>query len=163
MRAGDDKPSCREYFVASRVLSYGETEGISMVVQENVQIVKEAYAAFGRGDIQGLLALFAEDIEWIIPGEGWPLAGTYRGRAGVAGLFQKVSEMLEISFLETREFVAQGDRVLVVGFSGGRIKGANRTYEHHEVLAFTVRNGKVTNVREYIDTLALARAFEMAA
>jgi uncharacterized protein len=133
-----------------------------MSAQQNVQIVKDAYAAFGRGDIQGLLALFAEDIEWIIPGE-WPLAGTYRGRAGVAGLFQKVSEMLEISFLETREFVAQGDRVLVVCFSGGRVKGTNRTYEHHEVLAFTVRNGKVTNVREYIDTLALARGFEMAA
>jgi uncharacterized protein len=135
---------------------------ISVSAQKNIQIVKDAYAAFGRGDIQGLLALFAEDIEWIIPGE-WPLAGTYRGRAGVAGLFQKVSEMLEISFLETREFVAQGDRVLVVGFSGGRVKGTNRTYEHHEVLAFTVRNGKVTNVREYIDTLALARSFEVAA
>jgi len=133
-----------------------------MSAQKNVQIVKDAYAAFGRGDIQGLLALFADDIEWIIPGE-WPLAGTYRRRAGVAGLFQKVSEMLEISFLETREFVAQGDRVLVVCFSGGRVTGTNRTYEHHEVLAFTVLNGKVTNVREYIDTLALARSFEMAA
>jgi uncharacterized protein len=133
-----------------------------MVVQENVQIVKDAYAAFGRGDIQGLLALFAEDIEWIIPGE-WPLAGTYRGRAGVAGMFQKVSEMLEISFLDTREFVAQRDQVLVVCFSGGRVKDTNRTYEHHEVLAFTVRNGKVTNVREYIDTQALARGFEIAA
>jgi hypothetical protein len=31
------------------------------------------------------------------------------------------------------------------------------------VLAFSVRNGKVTNVREYVDTLALARAFEVAA
>ena len=41
----------------------------SMSVQENVQIVKDAYAAFGRGDIQGLLALFAEGIEWIAPGE----------------------------------------------------------------------------------------------
>ena len=37
--------------------------GISMVVQENVQIVKDAYAAFGRGDMRGLLALFGEDIE----------------------------------------------------------------------------------------------------
>jgi uncharacterized protein len=136
---------------------------VSVVVQENVQIVKDAIAAFGRGDIQGLLAFFAEDIEWIIPGERWPLAGTYRGHAGVAGLFQKVSEMLEISFLDLREFVAQRDRVLVIGFSGGRVKGTNKTYEHHEVIAFTVRNGKVTNVREYIDTLALAQAFEMAA
>jgi uncharacterized protein len=135
-----------------------------MAVQENVQIVKDGYAAFARGDIQGLLALFAEDIEWIVPGEGgFPLAGTYRGHAGVAGLFQKISEMFEISFLETREFVAQGDRVLVVGFDRGRVKATNRTVEGHWIMAFTVRNGKVTNVREYLDTLALARGFEMAA
>ena len=44
-----------------------------------VQIVKDFFAAMGRGDKQGLLALAAEDIEWIIPGEDWPLAGTYRG------------------------------------------------------------------------------------
>jgi ketosteroid isomerase-like protein len=97
------------------------------------------------------------------PGERWPLAGTYRGHAGVADFFQKISAMLEMSLLEPREFVAQGDRVLVVGFERGRVKATNRTFEGHWVWAFTVRNGKVTNVREYIDTLALARAFEMAA
>ena len=134
-----------------------------MSVQENVQIVKDGFAAYGRGDMQGLLAFCAEDIEWIVPGEGWPLAGTYRGHAGVADFFQKISEMLEISFLEHREFVAQGDRVLVVGFDRGRVKATNRTFEGHWVMAFTIRNGKLTNFREYIDTLALARGFEMVA
>jgi len=45
-----------------------------MSTQENVQIVKNFLAALGRRDKQGLLALSAEDIEWIIPGENWPLA-----------------------------------------------------------------------------------------
>jgi ketosteroid isomerase-like protein len=45
----------------------------------HVQIVKDFFAAMGRGDKRGLLALSAEDIEWIIPGEDWPLAGTHRG------------------------------------------------------------------------------------
>ena len=53
-----------------------------MSTQENVQIVKDFFAAMGRGDKQGLLALSAEDIEWIIPGEDWPLAGTHRGHPG---------------------------------------------------------------------------------
>jgi hypothetical protein len=127
----------------------------------HVQIVKDAFAAIGRGDMQGLLALSAEGIEWIIPGE-WPLAGTHRGHAGAADLFQKASEMVETS-TEPREFVAQGDRVLVVGFSRGRVKATNRTFEDHWIFAITVQNGKVTNIREYIDTLALARASEMAA
>jgi ketosteroid isomerase-like protein len=134
-----------------------------MSVQENVQIVKDAYAAFGRGDIQGLLALLVEDIEWISPGGALPPADTYRGPAAVAGFFQKLSETVEFSSFEPREFVAEGDRVLVVGFDSWRAKATNRTFEGHWVMAFTVRNGKVTNVREYIDTLVLARGFEMAA
>ena len=55
-----------------------------MSTENNVQIVQNFLAALGRRDKQDLLALSAEDIEWIIPGEGWPLAGTHRGR-GIDG------------------------------------------------------------------------------
>jgi uncharacterized protein len=131
-----------------------------MSIQENVQIVKDFFAAMGRGDKQGLLALTAEDIEWIIPGEDWALAGTHRGHAGLADLLQKASEKVETSFPEPPEFVAQGDRVLVVGFARGKVKATNTTFEDHFVFAITVRNGKLTNIREYVDTQALARASE---
>ena len=134
-----------------------------MGVQEHVQIVKDFFAAIGRGDMQAVRALSAEDIEWIIPGEDWPLAGTHRGHVGLADLFQMHSEKVETSFLEAREFVAQGERVLVVGFARGKIKATNRTWEDHWIFAITVRNGKLTNIREYIDTQALARASEMDA
>ena len=134
-----------------------------MSIQENVQIVKDLFAAMGRGDKQGLLALSAEDIEWIIPGEDWPLAGTHRGHAGLADLLQKASEMVETSFPEPPEFVAQGDRVLVVGVATGKIKATNKPFKDYWVFDITVRDGKVTNIREYIDTQALARASQMDA
>ena len=134
-----------------------------MTIQENVQTVKDFFAAVGRGDTQGLLALSVEDIEWIIPGEDWPLAGTHRGHAGLENLLRKANETVETSFPEPPEFVAQGDRVLVVGSASGRIKATNRTFEDHWVFDITVRNGKLTNVREYVDTQALARASETAA
>ena len=134
-----------------------------MSVQENVQTVKDFFAAMGRGDRQGLLALSAEDIEWIIPGEDWPLAGTHRGHAGLADLLHKASGEMEISSPEPPEFVAQGDRVLVVGFATGKVKATNRTFEDYFVFAITVRNGRLTNIREYVDTQALARASEMDA
>jgi ketosteroid isomerase-like protein len=134
-----------------------------MSTEKNVQIVKDFFAAIGRGDKEGLWALVAEDFEWIIPGEDWPLAGTHRGHAGLADLLQKASETLETSFPKPPEFVAQGDRVLVIGFATGRIKATNKTFEDDWVFAITVRNGKLTNVREYIDTQALARASEMPA
>ena len=132
-----------------------------MSIQKNVQIVKDFFAAMGGSDRQGLLALCAEDIEWIIPGEDWPLAGTHRGHAGLADLLQKASKNMETSFPKPPEFAAQGDRVLVVGFARGKVKATNRTFEDHFVFAITVRNGKLTNIREYVDTQALARASEM--
>lgn len=134
-----------------------------MSIQKNIQIVKDFFAAMGGGDRQGLLALSAEDIEWIIPGEGWPLAGTYRGHAGLADVLQKACAEMEISSPQPPEFVAQGDWVLVVGFATGKVKATNRTFEDYFVFAITVRNGKLTNIREYVDTQALARASEMVA
>jgi ketosteroid isomerase-like protein len=132
-----------------------------MSTQENVPIVKDFFAAMGRSDKQGLLSLVAEDIEWIIPGRDWPLAGTYRGHAGLKDLLQKASEMVETSFPEPPEFVAQGDRVMVIGCAKGKVKATNKTFEDDWVFAITVRNGKLTNIREYIDTQALARASEV--
>jgi ketosteroid isomerase-like protein len=134
-----------------------------MSIEENVQIVKDFFAAIGRGDKEDLLALVAEDIEWIIPGEGWPLAGTHRGRAGLADVLQKASEEVETTYPAPPEYVAQGDRVLVVGVATGKIKATNRTFKDDWVFAITVRDGKLTKIREYIDTQAVARAAEMGA
>src|SRR5579863_8996439 len=134
-----------------------------MSIEKNVQTVKNFLAALGRRDKQALLALVAEDIEWIIPGEDWPLAGTHRGHAALENLLQKANETVETSYPKPPEFIAQGDRVLVVGVATGKIKATNKPFEDHWVFDITVRNGKLTNIREYIDTQALARASETAA
>src|ERR1700677_4761722 len=134
-----------------------------MTIEENVQIVKYFFAAMGGHNKQDLLALVAEDIEWIIPGEDWPLAGTHRGRAELAAVLQKASEEVEMTYPEPPEFVAQGDRVLVVGVATGKIKATNKPFKDNWVFDITVRNGKVTRIREYIDTQALARASQTEA
>src|ERR1700682_2175946 len=100
-----------------------------MSIEENVQVVKDFLAALGSRNKQGLLALSAGDIEWIVPGEDWPLAGTHCGHAGLENLLQKANETVETSYPEPPEFIAEGDRVLVVGFARGRIKATNRTFE----------------------------------
>jgi uncharacterized protein len=81
------------------------------VTQENLRIVKDLFAAFGRGDKQGMLALSAEDIEWITPGEDWPLAGTRHGHAGLLDLVQKSTEKLETSFPEPPQAMARASEM----------------------------------------------------
>jgi len=133
-----------------------------MNTEKNIQTVKDFFAALGRGDRERLLALVAEDIEWIVPGEDWPLAGAYRGHAGLADLLETASRSMETS-TQPREFVAQGDRVLVAGFASGKIKATNKTFEDDWIFAITVRDGRLASIREYIDTQALARASRMDA
>ena len=134
-----------------------------MSIEENVQIAKDFFAAMGSGDTQALLALVAEDIEWIIPGEGWPLGGTHRGHAGLAATLQRASEEVEMSYPRPPEFVAQGNRVLAIGVAVGKIKATDKPFEDHWVFDITLQNGKLKSVREYIDTQALARASETGA
>ena len=134
-----------------------------MSVEENVQIVKDFFAAMGGGDKQSLLALVAEDIEWIIPGEDWPLAGTHRGHAELAAVLRKASQEVETTYPKPPEFVAQGDRFLVVGVTTGKIKATNKSFKDDWVFDLTIRDRKVTKIREYIDTQALARASQMDA
>jgi len=132
-----------------------------MSIEKNIQTAKDFFAAISRGDKESLLAVVAEDIEWIIPGKDWPLAGTHRGHAGLADLLKTASKSMETS-TEPREFVAQGDRVLVIGFAKGKVKATNKTFEDDWIFAITIRGGRITNIREYVDTQALARAAQMA-
>jgi len=134
-----------------------------MSTENNVKVVKNFFAAIGRGDKQALLALVADDIEWIIPGEGWPLAGAHRGHAGVADVLQKASDAVEMTYPKPPEFVAQGDRVLVVGVATGKIKATNKPFEDHWVFDITIREGRLATIREYIDTQAMAWAARMDA
>jgi ketosteroid isomerase-like protein len=129
-----------------------------MSIEENVETVKRFLAALADRDKQGLLTLAAEDIEWITPGEGWALAGTHCGHAGLEKLLQKANETVETSYPEPPEFIAQGERVLVVGYATGKIKATKRMFEDHWVFDITVQRGKLKKIREYVDTEALARA-----
>src|SRR5580704_14623125 len=114
-----------------------------MSIEKNVQIVKNFLAALGRRDKQGLLALSAEDIEWVIPGEDWPLAGTHRGHGGLADLLQKANETVESSSPHPPDLIPQRDRVLLVGFATGRLKATNRPVDDHWLFALHIQNHKL--------------------
>lgn len=131
-----------------------------MSIEDNVQVVKKFFAAMGSYSADDLLALVTEDIEWIVPGEDWPLAGTHRGHPGLATVLRKASEEVEMTYPRPPELVAQGDRVLVIGTATGRIKATNKPFKDDWVFDIVVREGKISRIREYIDTQAMARASE---
>jgi hypothetical protein len=61
--------------------------------------------------------------------------------------------------METLEFTAQGDRVVVEGRNRGSVRSTGCTYEHDWVMVFTVRGGKIVRHRHYYDTADILVAF----
>ena len=127
----------------------------------NVEVVQETYEAVGRGDIPALLDVLTDDVEWTFQGPSViPFAGTRRGREGVAEFFSLVGRNLEFERFEPREFVAQGDTVVVLGFERSRIKPTGRTFEQEWAHLYKLRDGKVAEFLALEDTAAHAVAFD---
>ncbi len=128
--------------------------------QQNTQTVQQMYAAFGRGDVQFILSVIADDVDWQTLGPTKiKHAGPHRGRDGVGKFFKTVAETVDIQQFEPREFIAQGDKVVALGYYKGRVKATGRGYETEWAMAFTFRNGKIAKFREYADTANLEAAY----
>jgi hypothetical protein len=132
-----------------------------MAEQENIQLIKEAYAAFSRGDIPALLNTLTEDVDWFTPGppDILPYAGSRRGREGVAQFFAQLAEAEETELFEIQEFIAQGDKVAATGKYRGRIKASGQSYEGELAHIFTLKGGKIARFHEYIDTTAAVELY----
>ncbi|HJV53321.1 MAG TPA: nuclear transport factor 2 family protein [Noviherbaspirillum sp.] len=131
-----------------------------MSEQDNVQLVKQGYDAFQRGDIQRLLQLFADDIEWTLDKvEQIPFSGKRRGKEQVAEFFKLLDENMHALQFEPQQFIAQGDKVVVLGHYVWSVKSTDRRIDSDWAHVFTVQNGKVAGMREYTDTAASAAAF----
>ena len=127
---------------------------------ENVELVKQGFAAFQRGDIATVLNFFSDDIDFrdSMPAEIWPWAGKRRGRAQVAEFYAGLAEVAEFEQFEPQEFIAQGNTVVVLAFERFRIKATGRTVENEVVTVFTFSEGKVVQLRTYEDTAPIIAA-----
>jgi ketosteroid isomerase-like protein len=133
-----------------------------MSTEANTQIVRQAYEAFGSGNIPALLNLVDEQVDWMaIVGAGSkvPTAGARRGRAQVQEFFQTLSKTVDFKRFEPREYVAERDKVVALGFYEGTAKSTGRSWSSDWVMIFTVRDGKIVHFREFTDVMALTAAF----
>jgi len=115
--------------------------------EANGALIAAAYEAFSRGDVQGAIAAFAEDILWHVPGRG-PLSRDYRGHDEVLGFFGHFMQLSGGTFrLRIDEVLAKGERVVVLCTESARRGG--RSWSSPQVHVWTVKNGKATVFWEY--------------
>lgn len=130
----------------------------------STETVQKAYDCFGNGDIAGLMDLYTDDVSWTIPEvENAPFSGSRQGKAAVGEFFQLLSESEDFSHFAPNEFIAQGDRVVVLGSSIATIKATGKTFSTDWVHICTVKDGKITNFLEFFDNAAATRAYQRSA
>ncbi len=122
--------------------------------EDNVNISRQGYEAFNRGDIDTVLGLMNPEIEWQEPDvEGLPVRGTHHGPEAVANnVFGTVVETWEDFRVVPEEFLDAGERVVVLGRFQGRGKASGRTLDAPFAHVWTLRDGKLVHFRNYPDT-----------
>lgn len=131
---------------------------------DNTQIVKQAYENFGSGNIDGLIDLFAEDINWKIPEvNGSPLNAVTNGSENVREFFGLLGATEEFTNFEPKEFISEGDKVVVLGSSAGKVISTGQNFETDWVHIFTFNDGKITSFLEFFDNAVMERAYQKSA
>jgi uncharacterized protein len=127
----------------------------------NQELVQKLYAAFGRGDVGYILDACSANIEWECVGPAAiPYGGRYTGKQGVEQFFMRLGQACDFKKFEPRDFVAQGNNVVVLGYEEAIARATGRSYQTSWVQVFTIQDGKLVRFREFADSYAVAMAFQ---
>jgi ketosteroid isomerase-like protein len=121
-----------------------------MSEQDNKEIIQRGYAAFAAGDVESVMNLFDDDIEWVQPGAS-AISGTLHGKAEVMEHLGRLAE--KDMTVKLNQLIAEGDTVVALT----EVTVGGETGQDADV--FTIRDGKTVSVRVHGDTALLERVY----
>ena len=130
--------------------------------KENVELVQAIYAAFGAGDVPGVVARMSPEIVWN-EAENFPYAdrNPYLGpEAILTGVFARLGTDWEGFAAVPDEYLDAGDAVVVLGRYYGTFKATGETLDAQLVHVWRLEDGKAVAFQQYTDTLQAARVTE---
>ncbi len=119
--------------------------------ERNRETVRHFFEVFSSGDVDATMALMSADATWWVAGT-MPISGTYDKDAFAKLLGGVVETCKGPIVIEPRAFTSEGGRVAVEAESFAETNGG-RLYNNLYHFLVTVENGKVTGVKEYLDTM----------
>lgn len=126
-------------------------------------IVGAIYAAFGRGDVAGILAHLADDVEWEygVSSTDVPWLQPLWGRDAVPGFFQVFAESVEVHRFEVKALLEGADLVVAIIDLEFTVRATGRrVVEEDEAHIWRFADGKVTRFRHRADTHQQQLAWE---
>lgn len=127
--------------------------------QQSKQVVEDFIEVFSKGDVEGILDALTDDATWWIMGSIEGISGT-QDKKLFGQMFAQLSQLIRGGAVKMtpQAWTVQGDRVAVECESYAELTDG-RIYNNKYHFLFTVRDGKISGVREYSDTEHLRATF----
>jgi ketosteroid isomerase-like protein len=122
-------------------------------MEQNKQLARDLFERFSANDIAGALDIMTDDATWWIAGkpEHLPVAGLHT-KEQITQLLNNLAGGLQNGLKMTvKSLIAEGDKVAVEVESYGELRNG-RVYNQEYHIVLTIRDGKISSVREYLDT-----------
>lgn len=128
-------------------------------IHDNKALVADFFATFSRGDVPGVIDRMHDEGSWWVSGTIDGISGSYT-KDELAGLLEGARAMYREGALRITptKMTAEDDRVAVEATSYATMEDG-RIYANSYHFLVTVRDGKVADVREYMDTIHARETF----
>ncbi len=121
----------------------------------NLETLKHGYQLFAEHNIEGVLAMYHDNIVWDMC-TGYPFVegdGRLIGhQAVVEGVFAKIPEHYDNFNIEVSDFVDGGDKIVMVGFYTGTWKATGKKFKANATHTWTFKDGKAAAFFQAVDT-----------
>ena len=120
--------------------------------RENVEIVREAWDAWSRGDAAALFEFYDPEVEWDMSHSYVPDMGVFHGHEGIREFFGEWRAFFAEYWAEAQEFIEVGDCVIVRVHQGGRGRSSTVGVEMPAYWQlYRLRDGRALRVEIYRD------------
>jgi ketosteroid isomerase-like protein len=136
---------------------------VKIMVQDSIDTAKLLYASARRQDTESVLNLFADNAMIHGPTSSTkilPWGGTYNGREGIKQFFKLLGEGLDIEQFDIIDFIAERDKVAVLGFIRGKARMTQKLFETYfaHIIKVDRNDGKIVEFRVFNDSGSLAQS-----
>lgn len=134
-------------------------ENVSISAKSNLQLAQEGFANFAKGNIKDIINQCSDDVVWATyKNPDAEPSGKFYGKEGVQEYFSKLAENVQFLSFEPKEYIVQGDTVVVLGHQKAVVKQTGKTFEHDWCMVFKLRDGKTQNCFMFLDSRDIAQA-----
>ena len=125
---------------------------------ENVALVRRSKETFNRGDRDGALESFAEDVEWVHPLDPFSGPQVFHGRSELRAFWAKVDAVWDDFRSEAQEYIDAGERVVVPARVTGRGRTSGAEVSMVEIEVLTIRDWAIAHRSAYAELDEALRA-----